>query len=61
MLHLTSWYAGYEDQVSEKRAKAPTLLKGWNSQKACCYSIKTPQKKVFVPRYHTVFIFLMFY
>lgn len=32
-------------EVSEKKAKAPALLKGWNSKKRCAINQSSPQKR----------------
>ena len=32
-------------QVSEKKAKAPALLKGWNSKKRVAINQNSPQKR----------------
>ncbi len=35
-------------EVSEKKAKAPALLKGWNSKKRTAIDQNSPQKEAYV-------------
>ena len=36
-------------EVSEKKAKAPALLKGWNSKKRIAIDQDSPQKRAYIP------------